>query len=135
MEEVMALMRQMESIPDPPLSLRKIPEERRCSHCRALATSWTQSLVAKVASLPTRQLREDEYVEVLRVVCKEDTVQRERTWLCEHLLETVGENELWNIFQKFKDIPPEHLCSREARMCPRRRRDAPKCIGEAECKA
>lgn len=35
---------------------------------------------------------------------------RERTWLCEHLLETVGENELWNIFQKFKEHSACNVC-------------------------
>lgn len=126
----MAMMRQMESIPDPPLSLRKIPKERRCSHCKAIATSWAQSLAAKVASLPTRKLREDEYMEALETVCEEskapsgeDTLQRERQWLCKYLLDTIGEEELWSSFLKFKDIPPDHLCSSEVRLCPRNQKD------------
>eukprot|EP00913_Durusdinium_trenchii_P029012 g27202.t1 len=95
MEEVLAVMRQMESIPE---------RERRCLLCHTIAKGWARALESKVASLPTRQLHEEEFIDV------------EHQWLCQHILESVGEDDLWRIFVRFKDIPAEHLCTAEVRM-------------------
>ncbi|CAK9056351.1 unnamed protein product [Durusdinium trenchii] len=126
MEEVLAVMRQMESIPDPPLTLSQIPEERRCLLCHTIAKG-----------LPTRQLHEEEFIDVLETICINNSVKelmrREHQWLCQHILESVGEDDLWRIFVRFKDIPAEHLCTAEVRMCSRRLKDD-KCLSEANCK-
>ncbi|CAK9012532.1 unnamed protein product, partial [Durusdinium trenchii] len=58
---------------------------------------------------------------------------REHQWLCQHILESVGEDDLWRIFVRLKDIPAEHLCTAEVRMCSRRLKDD-KCLSEANCK-
>ncbi|CAK9056349.1 unnamed protein product [Durusdinium trenchii] len=143
MEEVLArgprnaVMRQMESIPDPPLTLSQIPEERRCLLCHTIAKGWARALESKVASLPTRQLHEEEFIDVLETICINNSVKelmrREHQWLCQHILESVGEDDLWRIFVRFKDIPAEHLCTAEVRMCSRRLKDD-KCLSEANCK-
>ncbi|CAK9049211.1 unnamed protein product [Durusdinium trenchii] len=64
MEEVLAVMRQMESIPDPPLTLSQIPEERRCLLCHTIAKG-----------LPTRQLHEEEFIDVLETICINNSVK------------------------------------------------------------
>ncbi|CAK9056348.1 unnamed protein product [Durusdinium trenchii] len=80
---------------------------------------------------------QEEFIDVLETICINNSVKelmrREHQWLCQHILESVGEDDLWRIFVRFKDIPAEHLCTAEVRMCSRRLKDD-KCLSEANCK-
>ncbi|CAK9049243.1 unnamed protein product [Durusdinium trenchii] len=60
---------------DPPLTLSQIPEERRCLLCHTIAKGWARALESKVASLPTRQLHEEEFIDVLETICINNSVK------------------------------------------------------------
>ncbi|CAJ1365252.1 unnamed protein product [Effrenium voratum] len=129
MNEILAVMKQMENVPDPPVTWRQISKEQRCSYCRAIAGHWTEALRQKSKSLP-RKLSEGEYMDTLHKACEDSrnalpadqnghTEQRQLGWLCEHILETVGEEDVWDLFLKQQDIPAKRLCTRMMRLCPK----------------
>ncbi|CAE7258249.1 unnamed protein product [Symbiodinium necroappetens] len=52
---------------------------------------------------------------------------RHLKWLCGDILQTLGEEDVWELFQKHAEVPAARLCSRKLRLCPKespRRRNA-----------
>ncbi|CAJ1365254.1 unnamed protein product [Effrenium voratum] len=75
MNEILAVMKQMENVPDPPVTWRQISKEQRCSYCRAIAGHWTEALRQKSKSLP-RKLSEGEYMDTLHKACEDIPAKR-----------------------------------------------------------
>ncbi|CAE6965012.1 unnamed protein product [Symbiodinium sp. CCMP2592] len=147
-ELLAAIKRQMDSIPEPPVDLTQIPKDLlafsafpdlRCSYCRAVASTFTRALEVKTKALPPSRhgLKEEEYIKVLVEACEKPLhpgdlesprfEARQLKWLCGDILQTLGEEDVWELFQKHAEVPAAHLCSRKLRLCPKespRRRNA-----------
>ncbi|CAE7368967.1 unnamed protein product [Symbiodinium sp. CCMP2456] len=138
-ELLAAIKRQMDSVPEPPVDITEIPKDLRCKYCHAVASTFTTALEVKTKSLPPSRhgLKEEEYIKVLVEAC-EKPVQpgdlesphfeaRHLKWLCGDILQTLGEEDVWELFQKHAEVPAARLCSRKLRLCPKespRRRNA-----------
>eukprot|EP00439_Symbiodinium_sp_Y106_P044132 s1592_g5.t1 len=135
-ELLAAIKRQMDSIPEPPVDLTQIPKDLlefsafpdlRCSYCRASKRRSTLKL-----KRPWQR-----YIKVLVEACEKPLQPgdlqsprfeaRHLKWLCGDILQTLGEEDVWELFQKHAEVPEAHLCSRKLRLCPKespRRRNA-----------
>ncbi|CAE7382223.1 unnamed protein product [Symbiodinium microadriaticum] len=154
-ELLAAIKRQMDSIPEPPVDITQIRKDLRCTYCHAVASTFTRALDAKTKALPPSRhgLKEEvwepafadtsfahvvtRYIKVVVEAC-EKPVQpgdlesqhfeaRHLRWLCGDILQTLGEEDVWELFQKHEEVPAARLCSRKLRLCPKespRRRNA-----------
>ncbi|CAE7475542.1 unnamed protein product [Symbiodinium natans] len=133
-ELLAAIKRQMDSVPEPPVDLRQIPKELRCTYCNAIASTFTIALEAKSKALPrSRQglMNEEEYIHALQDACEKPVrpgelealpaEARHLTWLCRDILQTLGEEDIWELFRKHAQVPAVHLCSKKLRLCPKDR--------------